>query len=214
MLEIFKTLARSVFGMNHVANHENQYLEIVGNGLDAEHPRNARTLDIAGNEVLAGRLTVGAQPEGDNDVATKKYVDDNAGDELPAVTATDNGNVLTVVEGAWAKAAPSGGGGGVFPIGLVWDDEASVTVMNKTVQEIMDAANSGKMLWVYHSSGDGDPIYEMYGFVSTVWWESGYNVSVATGKSSITVEGETINYLPTFIFSADSLTGYPSSADF
>ncbi len=110
MLEIFKTLARSVFGMNHVANHENQYLEIVGNGLDAEHPRNARTLDIAGNEVLAGRLTVGAQPEGDNDVATKKHVDDNAGDELPAVTATENGDVLTVVEGAWAKAAPSGGG--------------------------------------------------------------------------------------------------------
>lgn len=79
MLEMFRNLARSVFGMNHVANHDNQYLEIVGNGLDAEHPRNARTLDIAGNEVLAGRLTVGAQPEGDNDVATKKYVDDNAG---------------------------------------------------------------------------------------------------------------------------------------
>ncbi len=124
MLEIFKTLARSVFGMNHVANHENQYLEIVGNGLDAEHPRNARTLDIAGNEVLAGRLTVGAQPEGDNDVATKKYVDDNAGDELPAVTATDNGDVLTVVEGAWAKAAPSSGGGLSPHIHFSYDDGA------------------------------------------------------------------------------------------
>lgn len=32
--------------------------------------------------------------------------------ELPVVSATDNGDVLTVVEGAWAKAAPSGGGGG------------------------------------------------------------------------------------------------------
>lgn len=29
--------------------------------------------------------------------------------ELPAVSAEDNGDVLTVVEGAWAKAAPSGG---------------------------------------------------------------------------------------------------------
>lgn len=34
----------------------------------------------------------------------------NGSDALPAVTATDNGDVLTVVEGAWAKAVPSGGG--------------------------------------------------------------------------------------------------------
>lgn len=32
-----------------------------------------------------------------------------AGSGLPAVSATDNGDVLTVVEGAWAKAEPSGG---------------------------------------------------------------------------------------------------------
>lgn len=38
----------------------------------------------------------------------------NGSDALPAVTAEDNGDVLTVVEGAWANAAPSGGGGGVF----------------------------------------------------------------------------------------------------
>ena len=30
--------------------------------------------------------------------------------QLPAVSSSDNGNVLTVVEGAWAKAAPAGGG--------------------------------------------------------------------------------------------------------
>lgn len=33
------------------------------------------------------------------------------GSSLPEVSAADNGDVLTVVEGAWAKAAPSGGGG-------------------------------------------------------------------------------------------------------
>ena len=30
--------------------------------------------------------------------------------ELHKVTSTDNGDVLTVVEGKWAKAAPGGGG--------------------------------------------------------------------------------------------------------
>ena len=32
-----------------------------------------------------------------------------AGSSLPDVTAEDNGDVLTVVEGAWSKATPSGG---------------------------------------------------------------------------------------------------------
>lgn len=141
MLETFRNLARSVFGMNHVANHENQYLEIVGNGLDAEHPRNARTLDIAGNEVLAGRLTVGAQPEGDNDVATKKYVDDNAGG-LPSVTSDDNGDVLTVVEGAWTKAAPSGGG--VLVVGYTESD--GILSLDKNYTEIKTAWLSGKQV--------------------------------------------------------------------
>lgn len=55
------------------------YVEIVGNGSMSKRS-NARTLDWNGNEVLAGKLTVGAGPSADMDAATKKYVDDeNAG---------------------------------------------------------------------------------------------------------------------------------------
>lgn len=36
-----------------------QYVEIVGNGVDASHRANARTLDWDGNEALAGSLTLG-----------------------------------------------------------------------------------------------------------------------------------------------------------
>ena len=52
------------------------YVEIVGNGTDINARSNARTLDWSGNEVLAGKLTVGAAPTANMDVATKKYVDD------------------------------------------------------------------------------------------------------------------------------------------
>lgn len=50
------------------------YVEIVGNGTSNTRS-NARTLDWNGNEVLAGKLTVGAAPTANMDVATKQYVD-------------------------------------------------------------------------------------------------------------------------------------------
>ena len=51
------------------------YVEIVGNGTDNNTRSNARTLDWNGNEVLAGKLTVGAGPVNSMDVTTKQYVD-------------------------------------------------------------------------------------------------------------------------------------------
>lgn len=41
------------------------------------------------------------------------------GSDLPEVTDADNGDVLTVVDGEWSKAAPTGGGGGrvvLYPV--------------------------------------------------------------------------------------------------
>lgn len=58
-----------------VASERGTYIEIVGNGADAQNRSNARTLDWSGNEVLAGKLTVGAGPTANMDVATKQYVD-------------------------------------------------------------------------------------------------------------------------------------------
>lgn len=79
------------------------YVEIVGNGtmemiggVPTTHPSNARTLDWDGNEVLAGKLTIGTAPTSDMDAATKKYVDDAVG-EIEGWTATDpddDGNII------------------------------------------------------------------------------------------------------------------------
>lgn len=56
-----------------------KYIFIVGNGTDDSNRSNAMTVDWDGNTVVAGKMTVGAAPVNDLDVATKKYVDDNAG---------------------------------------------------------------------------------------------------------------------------------------
>lgn len=74
--------SQHVFGEYNVeesgsTSEHGEYVEIVGNGTADDARSNARTLDWSGNEVLAGKLTVGAAPTADMDAATKKYVDDS-----------------------------------------------------------------------------------------------------------------------------------------
>ena len=72
--------SQHVFGEYNIAetgavSSRGTYVEIVGNGTADDARSNARTLDWSGNEVLAGTLTVGADPTNNMEVATKQYVD-------------------------------------------------------------------------------------------------------------------------------------------
>ena len=81
---ISKHKSQHVFGEYNIqdpnvseTNARGDYIEIVGNGTGNSllERSNARTLDWYGNEVLAGKLTLGAAPTGSMDVTTKGYVD-------------------------------------------------------------------------------------------------------------------------------------------
>lgn len=70
------------------------YAEIVGNGTANNDRSNARTLDWDGNEVLAGKLTIGSDPVDDMDVVPKKMLD------AVAITDTASGSIASFSDGA------------------------------------------------------------------------------------------------------------------
>ncbi len=124
-------MAQHVIGMCNIedpstaaATDRGDYVEIVGNGVypsgsSIPTRSNARTLDWNGNEMLAGNLNLagttsdvmltGTNNTWDGTNTSLKNAIQSA-KELPAVTAADAGDVLTVNNnGAWAKANPQTG---------------------------------------------------------------------------------------------------------
>lgn len=76
------------------------------------------------------------------------------GSGLPEVTADDNGDVLTVVDGAWGKAAPSGGGG-LYIIELTTLPTSSFADLPSgvTYSKILAALSEGKLPILHIKTG-------------------------------------------------------------
>ena len=89
-----------VEGKYNISDTNSTYAHIVGNGTSNSTRSNAYTLDWSGNGVYAGKVTVGAAPTNNMDVATKKYVDDNCGGSTvianPSGTPTDTLNSVSI----------------------------------------------------------------------------------------------------------------------
>lgn len=91
---IAKYAYQHVFGLNNIEDPstttnmaKGTYVEIVGNGANASNRSNARTLDWSGNEILSGKLTVGADPTAAMDVVTKQYFETNVNTLIQAALA-------------------------------------------------------------------------------------------------------------------------------
>lgn len=103
------------------------------------------------------------------------------GGGLPEVSADDNGDVLTVVNGAWGKAAPSGGGG-VLIVNAVVDftDPSSPVVLSvdKTSEEVYTAAQSGHV--EAHVTGFPDEVARVLPLQNTSIGDDTYDVCFVT----------------------------------
>jgi len=86
------------------------------------------------------------------------------GSDLPDVTASDNGKVLGVVNGAWAKTAP------IELIGTLGkDDDKDTITVDKTASELFDALKNGAFVkMVVEVEADGAQYRnDITGFVSS-----------------------------------------------
>ena len=66
-----------VQGKFNIEDTANTYAHIVGNGTTDTNRSNAHTLDWDGNAWFQGNVSIDGTPVNDNDLTTKKYVDDN-----------------------------------------------------------------------------------------------------------------------------------------
>lgn len=153
-----------VSGRYNITDSNGTYAEIVGNGaidtsgvLPVIRNSNARTLDWNGNEVLAGKITVGAGPTQDMDVATKYYVDN-----ATSTIIEERGLPAGGLEGQIIKKVDS------TDYNVVWANEQPGVVDYKTIENfyinddiIRDAANNIPMGFTLElplvQDGSGNP---------------------------------------------------------
>ena len=104
------------------------------------------------------------------------------GSSLPEVTADDNGDVLTVVSGAWAKAEPAPQYDLIFK--YEEDNQASLVLVSGSYQncvpKILALQPVTALLYVWHRDQEGDVIEIMYSYQQL-------------GSISYSTEFETIN---------------------
>ena len=122
------------------------------------------------------------------------------GSGLPAVTSDDNGDVLTVVEGSWAKAQPSGGG--AFVVNFSLTDETYSA--DKTFAEIIAAFDSGLPVEGHVIFDDEQGYYGalyLLNYVSrsgstgeAVFYNLAFEAGYSAGKVDIMVNTLTVNY--------------------
>ena len=96
-----KTIANGnyqhVQGKFNIEDNENKYAHIVGNG-DSTARSNGHTLDWNGNAWFKGNVSIDGTPTNDNELVTKKYVDDKTILEpLPIYDTKEATNVLQYI---------------------------------------------------------------------------------------------------------------------
>ena len=136
---MIRTLRRYVAEINGT---EKEYVELSMDSTDTKPDAAGLINGSIINETDTGKVYMLDEDSGEW-VEQFNLQDMGGGSSLPAVTSSDNGDVLTVVEGAWAKAAaPSGSF--VIPLTMTYNNGWVYTNSEITIQDVIDAVDAGK----------------------------------------------------------------------
>lgn len=131
-----------------------------------------------------------ADPATNYDAANKHYVDSKA---LPTTSISDNGKVLSVVNGAWAAAAVSSG---VY-VGSYTGDESSSKTLTFNFKPgaifIISAASNGTQ-YIFISLRGCNKIFAMQGAAGNITWNNTSIVLDRATYSNLFVSGCTYYY--------------------
>lgn len=127
---------------------------------------------------------------------------DEGGGSLPAVTSDDNGDVLTVVEGTWAAAAPSGGGSDIFVV--TYTDNSGTVTSDKTLAEIYTAIQAGKAVSA-KMVGEGEGLTTTTIYHLEAYYEENHALT-GIAFISFVVSGDTAIGVGEIFHASDSIT--------
>ena len=167
---------RATFSGNDWTNLNNQmnYIEIVGNGTSENARANARTLDWDGNERLNGDLYV--RCNADSTGGTKVI-------PLPAVTSSDNGKALEVVEGEWTVGNEKINRN--YKPTYKWSPKTWNGLTNFTGSNVWTDGNN-----IYYSSGSNQYILDKSTFT---WSAKTWDITDLSG-SDVWTDGDNLYY--------------------
>ena len=190
--------AQHVFGRYNIADtstatadNKGKYVEIVGNG-SYNARSNARTLDWSGNEVLAGKLTVGAVGTNTMDVATigqlPTKVSDLTNDSGFATTSYVDSAINALPEPMIFKGSVGTGGTiTTLPTAAAANEGWTykvITSLSSPAAKVGDTVISNGSNWVVIPSGD-----EPSGTVTSVGVSNATNGGLTISGSPITSSG-------------------------
>ena len=98
-------------------------------------------------------------PGNTNKKVLGRLIDEVEGAKLPEVTEDDNGSVLTVVEGAWDKAEPSGGGFSIPVLTLSATEDENIYEVDGITKEDLE---NGNVFPIYEANFPNDNVRYFY----------------------------------------------------
>lgn len=103
--------------------------------------------------------------------------------ELPTVTSSDNGKVLTVQSGKWKAAEASGGTSGLVTSTATSEEQTTTTTLSASYNDVVAMVQAGVLPFHLHS-GDGMLIDGLMGYDNSEGYSATFGSSIFSAETA------------------------------